>query len=63
MATRTRAKLRKATYEKVARNIERVTSPSGTTFYRVRVQRNGEKASGTAYSLKAAKQLKAEFVG
>lgn len=63
MATKSKANRRKLTYEFVTKNIGKMTSPAGTVSYRVRVQANGQKMSGTASSLKAAKQLRAEFIG
>jgi hypothetical protein len=63
MATKLKANLQRPSYETVTKNIEKVTFPSGRKAYRIRVQVDGEKRSGTASSLKAAKELRAELVG
>jgi hypothetical protein len=50
-------------YETVSHNIQKITSPSGTINYRVRVGFNGEVLSQYAPSLKKAKAVRAELLG
>jgi hypothetical protein len=58
------AKKSKATmYETVSSNIQKITTPSGTVNYRVRVGFNGEVLSQYASSLKKAKAVRAELMG
>jgi hypothetical protein len=54
--------IKKPVYETVMRNIQKITFPSGTVSYRVRVGLDGEIYSQTTSSLKAAKAFKAQFV-
>jgi hypothetical protein len=57
------AKKSKATmYETVSNNIQKITTPSGTVNYRVRVGYNGEVLSQYASSLKKAKAVRAELM-
>jgi hypothetical protein len=57
------AKKSKATmYETVSSNIQKITTPSGTVNYRVRVGSNGEVLSQYASSLKKAKAVRAELM-
>jgi hypothetical protein len=57
------AKKSKATmYETVSSNIQKITTPSGTVNYRVRVGFNGEVLSQYASSLKKAKAVRAELM-
>jgi hypothetical protein len=57
------AKKSKATmYETVSSNIQKITTPSGTVNYRVRVGYNGEVLSQYASSLKKAKAVRAELM-
>lgn len=57
------AKKSKATmYETVSSNIQKITTPSGTVNYRVRVGQNGEVLSQYASSLKKAKAVRAELM-
>ena len=57
------AKKSKATmYETVSSNIQKITTPSGTVNYRVRVGSNGEVLSQYASSLKKAKVVRAELM-
>ena len=57
------AKKSKATmYETVSSNIQKITTPSGTVNYRVRVGLNGEVLSQYASSLKKAKAVRAELM-
>ena len=57
------AKKSKATmYETVSSNIQKITTPSGTVNYRVRVGFNGEVLSQYARSLKKAKAVRAELM-
>jgi|688.fasta_scaffold01416_11 hypothetical protein len=58
---RTTNATRKPVYETVMRNIQKITFPSGTVSYRVRVGSGGELYSQTTSSLKAAKAFKAQF--
>lgn len=58
------AKKSKATmYETVSSNIQKITTPSGTVNYRVRVGYNGEVLSQYASSLKKAKAVRTELMG
>jgi len=50
-----KARKQKTIYESVASNIQKITLPSGTVSYRVRVGLNGERLSMSADSLKKAK--------
>ena len=50
-------------YETVSPNIQKITTPSGTINYRVRVGYNGEVLSQYASSLKKAKAVRAELLG
>lgn len=59
----TRAAKRSTTYESVATNIQKITSPSGNVSYRVRVAVDGEKFDATTTSLSKARSLKKEFIG
>jgi len=49
-------------YETVSSNIQKITTPSGTVNYRVRVGSNGEVLSQYASSLKKAKAVRAELM-
>jgi hypothetical protein len=49
-------------YETVSSNIQKITTPSGTVNYRVRVGYNGEVLSQYASSLKKAKAVRAELM-
>jgi hypothetical protein len=60
MATKKNSK--KTTYETVSRNIQKITTPSGTISYRVRVGFEGEELSEYASSLKEAKQVRARLM-
>jgi hypothetical protein len=57
------SKKKVTTYETVSSNIQKITSPSGTINYRVRVGYNGEVLSQYASSLKKAKAVRAELLG
>ena len=50
-------------YETVSNNIQKITRPSGTVSYRVRVTEDGIQYSQYLGSLKAAKTLRNEWVG
>jgi hypothetical protein len=50
-------------YETVSNNIQKITSPSGTVSYRVRVTEDGIRYSQNMKSLKSAKALRNEWVG
>lgn len=50
-------------YETVSNNIQKITRPSGTTSYRVRVTEEGQMFSQYETSLKKAKTLRNEWVG
>jgi hypothetical protein len=50
-------------YETVSNNIQKITRPSGTVSYRVRVTEDGITYSQYFNSLKAAKTLRNEWVG
>lgn len=50
-------------YETVSKNIQKITTPSGTINYRVRVGSEGEVLSQYAPSLKKAKAVRAELLG
>ena len=50
-------------YETVSNNIQKITRPSGTVSYRVRVTEDGIQYSQYFNSLKAAKTLRNEWIG
>ena len=50
-------------YETVSNNIQKITRPSGSTSYRVRVTEDGVTYSQYESSLKKAKSLRNEWVG
>jgi len=50
-------------YETVSNNIQKITRPSGTTSYRVRVTEEGQMFSQYETSLKKAKALRNSWVG
>ena len=50
-------------YETVSNNIQKITRPSGTVSYRVRVTEDGVTYSQYETSLKKAKTLRNEWVG
>ncbi len=50
-------------YETVSNNIQKITSPSGTVSYRVRVTEDGIRYSQNMKSLKSARALRNEWVG
>ena len=50
-------------YETVSNNIQKITRPSGSTSYRVRVTEDGVTYSQYESSLKKAKTLRNEWVG
>ena len=50
-------------YETVSNNIQKITRPSGTVSYRVRVSEDGVMYSQYETSLKKAKTLRNEWVG
>jgi hypothetical protein len=50
-------------YETVCNNIQKITRPSGTVSYRVRVSEDGVMYSQYETSLKKAKSLRNEWVG
>ena len=50
-------------YETVAANIQKITRPSGTVSYRVRVSEDGVLYSQYETSLKKAKALRNSWVG
>lgn len=52
----------KPTYENVASNIQKITTPSGTVTYRVRVGFNGERLSRTTSSLKEARSIRKQLM-
>lgn len=56
------SKKNRTIYETVSSNIQKITTPSGTVNYRVRVGSNGEVLSQYASSLKAAKAARAEMM-
>jgi hypothetical protein len=56
------SKKNRTIYETVSSNIQKITTPSGTVNYRVRVGSNGEVLSQYASSLKAAKAVRAEMM-
>lgn len=62
MATKAKS-TRKAgnVYETVSSNIQKITRPSGTISYRVRVKQDGEMFSQYATSLRAAKAVRNEL--
>jgi hypothetical protein len=64
MATKNRKPAKRGnTYETVSNNIQKITRPSGTVSYRVRVTEAGEMYSQYANSLKAAKAIRNEWIG
>ena len=50
-------------YETVSNNIQKITRPSGTVSYRVRVSEDGQMFSQYETSLKKAKALRNSWVG
>ena len=50
-------------YETVSNNIQKITRPSGTLSYRVRVSEDGQMFSQYETSLKKAKALRNSWVG
>ena len=50
-------------YETVSNNIQKITRPSGTVSYRIRVTEEGQMFSQYETSLKKAKSLRNEWVG
>ena len=50
-------------YETVSNNIQKITRPSGTVSYRVRVSEDGQLFSQYETSLKKAKTLRNSWVG
>ena len=50
-------------YETVSNNIQKITRPSGTVSYRVRVSEDGIMYSQYETSLKKAKTLRNSWVG
>ncbi len=62
MATN-KSKKNRTMYETVSKNIQKITTPSGTINYRVRVGSEGEVLSQYAPSLKKAKAVRAELLG
>jgi hypothetical protein len=50
-------------YETVSNNIQKITRPSGTVSYRVRVSEDGIMYSQYETSLKKAKALRNSWVG
>jgi hypothetical protein len=50
-------------YETVSNNIQKITRPSGTVSYRVRVSEDGQMFSQYETSLKKAKTLRNSWVG
>jgi hypothetical protein len=50
-------------YETVSNNIQKITRPSGTVSYRVRVSEDGQLFSQYETSLKKAKALRNSWVG
>jgi hypothetical protein len=50
-------------YETVSNNIQKITRPSGTVSYRVRVTEDGVMYSQYETSLKKAKTLRNEWIG
>lgn len=64
MATKSRKAAKRGNiYETVSNNIQKITRPSGTVSYRVRVTEDGVMYSQYETSLKKAKQLRNEWVG
>ncbi len=64
MATKSRKAAKRGNiYETVSNNIQKITSPSGTVSYRVRVTEDGIRYSQNMKSLKSAKALRNEWVG
>ena len=62
MANRKAAK-RGNIYETVSNNIQKITRPTGTVSYRVRVTEDGITYSQYESSLKKAKTLRNEWMG
>jgi hypothetical protein len=58
-----KAKAKGNVYETVSRNIQKITTPTGTTSYRVRVGFEGRELSQYASSLKEAKAVRNELIG
>ena len=50
-------------YETVSNNIQKITRPSGTVSYRIRVSEEGQMFSQYETSLKKAKALRNSWVG
>jgi hypothetical protein len=50
-------------YETVSNNIQKITRPSGTVSYRIRVTEEGQMYSQYETSLKKAKALRNSWVG
>ena len=50
-------------YETVSNNIQKITRPSGTVSYRIRVTEEGQMFSQYETSLKKAKALRNSWVG
>lgn len=64
MANKSKAAAKRGNiYETVSNNIQKITRPSGTVSYRVRVTEGGEMYSQYENSLKAAKALRNEWIG
>ena len=63
MAKNRKAAKRGNMYETVSNNIQKITRPSGTVSYRVRVTEDGITYSQYFNSLKAAKTLRNEWIG
>jgi hypothetical protein len=63
MAKNRKAAKRGNIYETVSNNIQKITRPSGTVSYRVRVTEDGTMYSQYTNSLKAAKTLRNEWIG
>ena len=61
MATKSNRKKAGNVYETVSANIQKITRPSGTVSYRVRVSQDGEMFSEYATSLRAAKAIRNEL--
>ena len=49
-------------YETVAANIQKITRPTGTVSYRVRVSQDGEMYSEYATSLNKARQIRKSLI-
>jgi hypothetical protein len=64
MANKSKAAAKRGNmYETVSNNIQKITRPSGTVSYRVRVTEEGTTYSQYETSLKKAKALRNEWVG